>query len=114
MDRNKKILAGKCVAVLSAPVILWAYASGPDAHRTGVPGTNEKTCNDMGCHVGTAVNGGGGSVTLTASGGSTYVPGQKQTITVTITDSAARAYGFQVTARLASDHSTQAGTFTPG
>ena len=41
-------------------------------------------------------------------------PGQKQTITIKITDSAARVYGFQATARLASDHSKPAGVFTPG
>lgn len=114
MDRQTKIRVAKFAAVLSAPVVLWAYASGPDAHRTGVPGTNEKNCSDVGCHIGTAVNGGGGNVKLTASGGRNYIPGEKQTITVTITDSTARAYGFQVTARLASDHTKQAGTFTPG
>jgi uncharacterized protein (TIGR03437 family) len=114
MDRNKKILAGKFAAILSVPLILWAHAAGPDAHHTAVPGTGETSCNAVGCHVGTALNGGGGNVTLTSSAGTNYTPGQKQTLTVKVTDSAARRYGFQITARLASDHTKQAGTFTPG
>ena len=63
--------------------------------------------------VGTALNGGGGNVALTAAGTS-YTPGQKQTLTISITDSAARAYGFQITARLASDRTKPAGTFSAG
>ncbi len=110
-DRRVNI-AKIATGVVLLPVLVWAYASGPYVHRTGVPGTGEKTCNDVGCHVGT-LNGGGGSVKLTAAGGTTYTPGQKQTITITITDSAARLYGFEITARLAGDRNQQAGTFTP-
>ncbi len=115
MRRERKILIAKIAVGLTAlPVLVWAYASGPYVHRTGVTGTGEKTCNDVGCHIGTNVNAGGGSLAITASGGTTYTPGQKQTITIQITDSAARLYGFQITARLASDRTKQAGTFTPG
>jgi uncharacterized protein (TIGR03437 family) len=115
MRRERSILIAKCAVGLGVlPVLVWAYASGPYAHRTGVAGTGEKTCSESGCHIGTAVNGGGGSLTITASGGSTYTPGQKQTITIQITDAAARVYGFQITARLASDRTQQAGTFTSG
>jgi uncharacterized protein (TIGR03437 family) len=46
--------------------------------------------------------------------GSTYTPGQDQTITVTVTDPVNTVYGFQMTARLDSDQvNGQAGTFTP-
>lgn len=116
MDRKQKlVLAGKFAAILSVPIILWAHAAGPDAHHTAVPGPpNEDSCNTSGCHVGTPVNGGGGSVKLTSSAGTSYVPGQKQTLTITITDSVARVYGFQITARLSSDHSKPAGSFTTG
>ena len=114
MKRQKKIFIAKCGLVLAVPVMLWAYASGPDAHKTGVPGTNEPTCNMTSCHVGTPVNGGGGKLEITASDGTTYTPGQRQTITIKITDSAARVYGFQATARLTSDPNQQAGTFTAG
>jgi uncharacterized protein (TIGR03437 family) len=78
--------------------------------HAGVP--NEAgTCNTAGCHVGTAVNGGGGSVAVTFPNGNTYVPGVKQQLTVTITDSKQKAWGFQLTARNASSSSTVAGTF---
>jgi uncharacterized protein (TIGR03437 family) len=114
MQRKKTILVAKFGAVLSAPALLWAFASGPDAHKTGVPGTGEPTCAQSQCHIGTPVNGGGGNVLITATSGTSYTPGQKQTLTLQITDSAARAYGFQATARLAGDRNQQAGTFTPG
>lgn len=115
MKRDRRILIAKCaVGLVTLPVLVWAYASGPYVHRTGVTGTGEKTCSDVGCHLGTPVNGGGGSLTITASAGTTYTPGQKQTITIQITDAAARLFGFQMTARLASDRTQQAGTFTTG
>ena len=37
----------------------------------------------------------------------------KQRVTITISDEAQRRFGFQITARLASDSTTQAGSFTP-
>lgn len=80
---------------------------------TGAPG--DQTCARSGCHVGTAVNGGGGSVKLSSSSGTTYNPGQAQTITIAITDSKAKVYGFQMTARLDSNATKgQAGNFTAG
>jgi hypothetical protein len=57
-------------------LILWAYEMGPDAGHCGVPG--EGNCTDTGCHVGTALNGGPGSVTVTFPGSLTYVPGVSQ------------------------------------
>ncbi len=78
---------------------------------TGAAG--DLTCAQAGCHTGTAVNGGGGNVAIAFPGGTAYTPGLKQTWTITITDSTARAYGFQATARLGSNISAgQAGTFT--
>jgi hypothetical protein len=65
-----------------------------------------------GCHVGTAVNGGGGSVTIDA-GGSTYTPGVPQKITVTVKDPKQRRWGFQLTARSATNPTMQEGTFSP-
>lgn len=113
MNRSRFIFGAKAAAIIGVPVVLLAYATGPDAHHTAVPGTGETSCNDIGCHVGTALNGGGGNVTLTSSTGATYTPGQKQTFTIAITDSKARVYGFQMTARLDSNKASQAGTFTP-
>jgi uncharacterized protein (TIGR03437 family) len=78
---------------------------------TGAPG--DSTCAQSGCHTGTALNGGGGSVRLASSEGTTYTPGKTQTLTIAIADSSARAYGFQATARLdSSPTSGQAGSFT--
>jgi uncharacterized protein (TIGR03437 family) len=112
MPSRRMIVAAKFAVVLAIPVVLWAFSSGPDAHKTGVPGTGEQTCGQVLCHVGTAVNGGGGNVRITSPAGNSYLPGQRQMLTITITDSAARVYGFQVTARLASDRNQQAGNFT--
>src|SRR5262245_31135788 len=110
MDRQRKIFLGKCVAVLSVvPVLIRAHAAGPDPGKAGVPG--ESTCNEAGCHVGTPLNGGSGSVSIDA-GGSSYVPGVKQRIKVTVIDPTQRRWGFQLTARLASDPTKQAGVFT--
>ena len=114
---KQKFVAATC-ALLSAGFILFAYAFGPDAHHTAVPGptaaTTETSCNASGCHEGTPLNGGGGSVAVSFPNGLTYTPGQQQTFTVTITDSKARVYGFQMTARLSSNLSGgQAGTFAP-
>ena len=47
--------------------------------------------------------------------GQTYTPGVAQTFSIVITDAVARVYGFQLTARLASNLSNgQAGDFTAG
>lgn len=86
-------------------------SGGPPVRSTGA--TGDLTCAQAGCHTGTAVNGGGGNVAIAFPSTTTYTPGLKQTWTITITDSAARAYGFQATARLASNISGgQAGNFT--
>ncbi|MEO7651019.1 MAG: choice-of-anchor V domain-containing protein, partial [Bryobacteraceae bacterium] len=109
MDRSRKIFLAKTLAIFSViPILLFAYATGPDPGKAGVPG--EGTCAEVGCHIGTALNGGPGSVTIDA-GGTTYTPGVKQRIKVSIADPNQRRWGFQLTARLASNARTQAGTF---
>jgi uncharacterized protein (TIGR03437 family) len=93
------------------PMFLYSYATGPDPRMTGAPG--DQTCARSGCHTGTSLNAGGGNIALTASGGTTYTPGQQQTLTLTITDSKARVYGFQASARVDSNATNrQAGSFT--
>jgi uncharacterized protein (TIGR03437 family) len=110
---SRKVLAAKFAAVLTVPVVLWAYPYGAQPRMSGAPG--DSTCNQSRCHVGTPLNGGSGNVKIDfASNPPTYVPGQKQTFTITITDAAARFYGFQVSARAMSDSTnTGAGDFTP-
>src|ERR1700719_258887 len=111
MDRQRKIFIAKTIAILSVvPALIYAHPAGPDPGHAGVPG--ESTCNTTGCHTGTAVNGGGGSVTINA-GGSTYTPGVTQQISVTVSDPKQRRWGFQLTARSASDPTAEAGTFAP-
>lgn len=98
--------------LVALPMLVWAYNSGPDPRSEGGPGGPAAACAQAGCHTGTAVNGGGGKVELQFPDGQTYTPGQKQRLKVVITDSAARAYGFQLSARLASSETNgQAGRF---
>ncbi len=108
----KMTLRGVTALALGAlPVVLYAFSSGPDRRYTGAPG--DQTC--VVCHAGTALNGGGGSVQLKSSAGTTYVPGQQQTLTITVSDSKARVYGFELSTRLDSDPSNgQAGDLTAG
>ncbi|MBL8236888.1 MAG: IPT/TIG domain-containing protein [Bryobacterales bacterium] len=93
-------------------MLVWAFSSGPDPRSEGGPGGSALSCAQAGCHTGTALNAGGGKVELQFPDGLTYTPGQKQRIKVVITDSTARAYGYQVSARLASSETNgQAGRF---
>src|SRR5262245_2001345 len=108
MDRRRKIFIAKTIAPLAVvPVLIWAHAAGPDPGKTGAPG--ESTCAELACHVGTPLNGGGGSIRIDA-GGTTYSLGVKQRITVTINDPTQRRWGFQLTARLAGNIAMRAGT----
>jgi uncharacterized protein (TIGR03437 family) len=109
MRKSTQLIAAAAGGLL--PIILFSYATGPDPRNTGAPG--DQTCARSGCHTGTALNGGGGNIVLTSSTGNSYTPGQQQTLTLTITDSKARAYGFQASARVDSNATNgQAGTFT--
>ena len=113
MERKRKLFWAKAgIVVVAVPVVLWAYEYGPDAGYSGVPTDNKgATCLGSGCHVG-KLNPSGGGVTVTFPNGSTYTPGVKQHLVVTISDSnGPRAWGFQLTARNASSTSTMAGAF---
>jgi uncharacterized protein (TIGR03437 family) len=110
---KRRLRLAKGVVVCSViPFLIHAYEYGPDAGLANVPG-EVGTCALAGCHVGTPVNGGGGGVMINSPGGQTYVPGTKQHIVVTITDSKQKRWGFELTARLAADPSTMAGSFSP-
>jgi uncharacterized protein (TIGR03437 family) len=111
MERKRNLYVVKVIVILGTlPLLLWAFSAGPDAGKAGVPG--ESTCTESGCHTGTALNGGGGSVKVTFPGGLTYAPGVKQHLAVTIADPAQKMWGFQLTARPSNDSTTQAGSFT--
>ena len=115
MSTGKKIVYAFLAAMV--PMLLYAFASGPDPRYTAAPGDNPMACANAGCHSGLAkggpINAAGGAVTATFSSGSTYTPGQVITITVDVTDPVNTLHGFQMTARLESNLSTtQAGRFS--
>lgn len=84
-----------------------ANSGGPDRSRTGAPG--ELTCATTACHLGTPVNSGGG--TLTISGfPAEYSPNQEVDITVTMSQAGRVRFGFQAT--IIDDQGRAAGTVT--
>ena len=86
-----------------------AHSAGTTQASAGVPG--ESDCSA--CHTQTSL--GTGAITVTSSDKTkTYQPGVSQKLTLVITDSAAKRWGFQLTARLQSNQQLQAGTFKPG
>jgi len=114
MDGKRKVLFAKVAVVAGAiPFLLWAHEYGPDPGYCGVP-KESGTCTALGCHVGNTNDPkNSGSVSVAFPNGQNYVPGVKQHLVVTVADSAStqRAWGFQLTTRLASNTATQAGTF---
>jgi uncharacterized protein (TIGR03437 family) len=117
--RTKIWITVGAFAVL-VPLAVLAYEYGPDPRYTGAPGDNQLACAASGCHTGLAaggpINAAGGGVTATFSSGTTYTPGGSPiTIVVTVTDPVNKHYGFQMTARLATNLTEgQAGDFTAG
>ena len=112
--RINRIIGALCLttALIAPAYMLLGRATGAPPQKTGAPG--DTTCADAGCHGGTP-NTGGGSVAIDFGGSMQYTPGQTYTWTATITDSAARAWGFEVSTRLASnDTAGQAGRLEPG
>jgi len=101
-DRRTAILIGKMAAVLSVPVILYAFGTNPPLGYTGAPG--EGTCSS--CH-GTLTSGSGVTVTLPSL---TYTPGGAA---VSWTVSIPATGGFELTT-LAQSGSSQAGSLTAG
>ncbi|MBC7928392.1 MAG: hypothetical protein H7039_22345 [Bryobacteraceae bacterium] len=112
MNRQNLIYWAKCTTIFTVvSLTVYGFSGGPPPRSAGVPG--EGSC--VSCHAGTAVNAGPGRVEVTYSGGSTYTAGERGTFTVVITDPTAQRYGFQASARLASNVSGgQAGTLTAG
>ncbi|HEY3744316.1 MAG TPA: choice-of-anchor V domain-containing protein [Bryobacteraceae bacterium] len=100
---TKTLLAAVCAAAIAQ-----AHSAGTTQASAGVPSEGDCTL----CHTVGPI--GYGSVTMTFSGGTTYQPGVAQNVSVTVTDSTASRWGFQLTARLEQDIQFQGGTFTPG
>ena len=96
-----------CFAML--PISLIAFSTGPPVKRTGAAVDGGLNCTA--CHrtFAPANSDARGSVAITSA---SYVPGVKQTIKVTVSHPEAARWGFQLTARLVSDDSKPAGTFS--
>ncbi len=106
---RKQIIISVCLTIAATlPIVIYAYAEGPQAGLAGVPG-EFGTCAQ--CHRGGP---GSGSVTVAFPNGLTYTPGVAQQLVVTVADPAQRRWGFELTARPSSSSSTMAGSFTPG
>jgi Reeler domain len=98
------IRLGLCAFLVSSAI--WANPGGAPAGAAGVPG--EGSCGD--CH-GTGLNTGTGRLTVSLVDASTWTPGQQVRLRVTLADPTARRWGFQITARGASNPNTTAGVF---
>ena len=110
--RGNSFLAGLSFIVAVVPAAVYGYASGPPPFVTGNSKDGGATCNQSGCHSGSALNLAGGKVQITLPGAATYVPGQTQKITVTVSDPVQRTWGFQLTARVQSTNA-QTGDLNP-
>jgi uncharacterized protein (TIGR03437 family) len=112
MESKRKLTIAKAAAAVAAlPFLIWAYETGPNPGVTGAP--NEAgTCTQSGCHLGTTNSPSNkGSISITFPSGMTYTPGVKQHLMVTISDPTQAAWGFELTARVASTPATMAGNF---
>ncbi len=94
--------------LLLSTSLLRANSSGGPLGRTGAFG--EPGCDGSGCHRNAPLGEGGGRVIVDVG---PYVPGQAQRVRITVFDSGARRWGFQLAARLVSDPQQQAGSFAP-
>lgn len=100
-------LSGLGIAAAFLPATMLAFSNGPPQQRTGAQADGGTTCNA--CHRGADLNDGRGRVTLLTKN---YKPGVKQMIQVIVEHPDATRWGFQLTARFASDETRQAGSFT--
>jgi uncharacterized protein (TIGR03437 family) len=98
-----------CTLPILLPAALYAFSTGPVIQRTGAAvdgGTNCSACHRTFAPANSDPR---GSIVINAQ---PYTPGVKQTITVTINHPTQKRWGFQLIARLASDETLQAGTFS--
>ncbi len=95
---------------LFAASYLLAESGTTDIRYAGVPADGGRNCTSCHASFGAANSDSRGSVTLDVSD---YNPGVAQTIHVTVAHPSATTWGFQLTARTASDETLEAGTFTP-
>ncbi|MCC6586676.1 MAG: hypothetical protein IT168_08155 [Bryobacterales bacterium] len=97
-----------CLLLIGIAVPGLAFSTGPVPGRTGAAADGGLTCTA--CHRGNNLNDGVGKLTILVRD---YKPGVKQKIRVMLQHPTAARWGFQLTARLASDPTQPAGTFLP-
>ena len=83
-----------------------ANQAGPPAQRTGAP--SEQTCAISGCHTGSAVNSGSGTLNLTGLPTGGYTLNQDYVLTVTLAQAGRVRFGFSLT--VLDDQGRRAGT----
>jgi len=117
MLRNLNIFIIFALCLTAIPFTAQAHEYGPPWGFTAAPGDNATACVSAGCHVGTVNAGPSGTkgvqIILPSGNTGTYVPGQTIQIVVKVTDSSKIAFGFEMTARMGSGNTQQAGSFTP-
>jgi len=110
MTRTSVVYAKIVTVLIVIPALMPGHRDGADPAHTGAPG--DETCAKATCHVGAQNPTRGTGVEIDFPDGFTYRPGVKQRWTIRVTGAETSAYGFQVTARLASNERTgQAGGF---
>lgn len=105
LERWKPLL----LLALSAPMGLQALSTGPPALRANIAADGGLSC--IACHraAGTVNPDSLGSIAIQTTA---YRPGVKQLVRVRLSHPEAQRWGFQLAARLVSDETKQAGTFT--
>lgn len=96
-----------------APILLHANVDGTPVGYAGVPDgvpTDHNGATCASCHTGGPPPNAAGRITLSVTN---FSPGVQQNISVQITDTQQRLFAFQLTARLARDHTQPGGTFVP-
>lgn len=91
--------------MVAVPLLI-ASSNLPPVRSDGAPG--DVTCTD--CH---SPSGGTATVTVTFPSGLTYSPGVTQRLRVTVSETGKVRWGFQLSARTASNLSAQAGDLNP-
>jgi uncharacterized protein (TIGR03437 family) len=116
MGKNNRVVFTQIftVVVLVVPLILMGNSGGPDPGKTAAPGEEPNGCAQGGCHTGAGNPTRDSGIEIDFAGGTTYAPGVKQRWTVRVTGAQTSRYGFQLTARPASnERNGQAGDFAP-
>ena len=110
---ERNVHLARCLILAAVPAMLFANSGtnaavpAPPLKRTGAQADGGLSCTA--CHATFPVNSGSGFVRIHTG---FYTPGVKQTVVVEVSDPDGQRWGFQLIARLVSDETRQAGTFS--